>query len=78
MFDPQQPRRLQPTRLLRPFGIFQAKVLEWGATAFSYEDSREKEISMTSENEQETTQQEAKYQESTIATVMWSEISFIM
>ena len=59
-------------------GIFQAKVLEWGATAFSYEDSREKEISMTSENEQETTQQEAKYQESTIATVMWSEISFIM
>lgn len=41
-----------------------------------YEDSREKEISMTSENEQETTQQEAKYQESTIATIMWSEISF--
>ena len=43
-----------------------------------YEDSREKEISMTSENKQETTQQEAKYQESTIATVTWSEISFTM
>ena len=40
MFDPQQPRRLQPTRLLRPFGIFQAKVLEWGAIAFSVNDER--------------------------------------
>ena len=28
------PRGLQPTRLLRPW-IFQARVLEWGAIAFS-------------------------------------------
>ena len=29
-----QPHGLQPTRLLRPW-IFQARALEWGATAFS-------------------------------------------
>ena len=32
--DPQRPHGLQPSRLLHPW-IFQAKVLEWGAIAFS-------------------------------------------
>ena len=32
--NPQQPHGLQPTRLLRPC-IFQARILEWGAIAFS-------------------------------------------
>ena len=32
--DSSQPHRLQPTRLLRPWD-FQARVLEWGAIAFS-------------------------------------------
>ena len=32
--DSSRPHGLQPTRLLRPW-IFQAKVLEWGAIAFS-------------------------------------------
>ena len=32
--DPQQPHGLQPSRLLHP-GVFQARVLEWGAIAFS-------------------------------------------
>ena len=34
MSDSQQPHGLQPTRLLHPW-IFQARVLEWGAIAFS-------------------------------------------
>ena len=34
MSDSSQPRGLQPTRLLHPW-IFQARVLEWGAIAFS-------------------------------------------
>ena len=34
MPDSQRPHGLQPTRLLRP-GIFQARVLEWDAIAFS-------------------------------------------
>ena len=34
MSDSQRPHGLQPTRLLRPW-IFQARVLEWGAIAFS-------------------------------------------
>ena len=34
MSDSLQPHGLQPTRLLR-HGIFQARVLEWGAIAFS-------------------------------------------
>ena len=32
--DSSRPHGLQPTRLLRPW-IFQARVLEWGAIAFS-------------------------------------------
>ena len=32
--DPQRPHGLQPTRLFCPW-IFQARVLEWGAIAFS-------------------------------------------
>ena len=32
--DSVRPHGLQPTRLLRPW-IFQARVLEWGAIAFS-------------------------------------------
>ena len=32
--DPQRPHGLQPSRLLRP-EVFQARVLEWGAIAFS-------------------------------------------
>ena len=34
MPDPQRPHGLQPTRLLHPWD-FQARVLEWGAIAFS-------------------------------------------
>ena len=34
MSDSQRPHGLQPTRLLRPW-VFQARVLEWGAIAFS-------------------------------------------
>ena len=34
MSDSQRPHGLQPTRLLCPW-IFQARVLEWGAIAFS-------------------------------------------
>ena len=34
VFDSSRPHELQPTRLLHP-GIFQARVLEWGAIAFS-------------------------------------------
>ena len=38
LLDPFQPSRpLQPSRLLRPW-IFQARVLEWGAIAFSETD----------------------------------------
>ena len=36
----QRPHGLQPTRLLRPW-IFQARVLEWGAIAFSINCSRD-------------------------------------
>ena len=39
----QQPHGLQPTRLLRPW-IFQARVLEWGAIAFSAEDGTESQF----------------------------------
>ena len=35
--DSYRPHGLQPTRLLRPW-IFQARVLEWGAIAFSAQD----------------------------------------
>ena len=34
MSDSLRPHGLKPTRLLRPW-IFQARVLEWGAIAFS-------------------------------------------
>ena len=37
MPDPQPPHALQPSRL-SVHGIFQARVLEWGAIAFSDED----------------------------------------
>ena len=39
MSDSSQPHGLQPTRLLRPWD-FQAKILEWGAIAFSQEDAQ--------------------------------------
>ena len=39
----QQPHGLQPTRLLLPW-IFQARVLEWGAIAFSAEDGTESQF----------------------------------
>ena len=38
MSDSQRPHGLQPTRLLCPW-IFQARVLEWGAIAFSEGDN---------------------------------------
>ena len=37
-----RPRGLQPTRLLPP-GIFQARVLEWGAIAFSVKEQLEQD-----------------------------------
>ena len=39
----QQPHGLQLTRLLLPW-IFQARVLEWGAIAFSAEDGTESQF----------------------------------
>ena len=41
----QRPHGLQPTRLLRP-GIFQARVLEWGAIAFSQVDIEMNDIAV--------------------------------
>ena len=43
MSNSSQPHGLQPTRLLH-HGIFQARVLEWGAIAFSILDSTVHEI----------------------------------
>ena len=43
--DSSRPHGLQPTRLLRPW-IFQARVLEWGAIAFSNFKNRAREINM--------------------------------
>ena len=46
MSDSSQPHGLQPTRLLRPWDFFQARVLEWGAITFSGEACSLANISM--------------------------------